>query len=111
MTTVIAVCSLILAFGALWFTSEVVKRIDNRTNSVITPQLHKALSAAGRADQAIDGLIKRLQVIEGQIQELKRSDRKPAGLSDIERQAAAITAALRENRRFAPMPAQYQLNG
>jgi hypothetical protein len=108
MTTVIAVCSLILAFGALWFTSEVVKRIDNRASSVITPQLHRALSAAGRADQAIDGLAKRLQTLEGQIQELKRSERKPA-LSDIERQAAAITAALRENRRFAP--AQYQLNG
>jgi peptidoglycan hydrolase CwlO-like protein len=103
MTTVLAICSLIIAFGALWFTSEVVKRLDNRAHAATMPHLQKALAAVGHAERAIEALARRVQDIETQIQKLQRA--APAAekpLAQIEREAAAIAAALRESQRFTP---------
>lgn len=103
MTTVLAICSLIIAFGALWFTSEVVRRLDNRAHAAMMPHLQKALAAIGHADRAIEGLAKRVQDLDAQVQKLQRAStpaEKP--LAQIEREAATIAAALRESQRFTP---------
>ena len=105
MTTVIAVLSFAMAFGAIWFTSEAVKRIDNSNDAVLRPHFRKFNKALDENRDAIRDLLARLDKLEKQVHLLKLAAALP---QTIEQEAAAIHAGINKLQRYAP---PVRLNG
>ena len=51
MIAVISVLSFVLAFGAIWFTSEALKRVDSYNDAKLRPHLLKVQQAANGVPQ------------------------------------------------------------
>ncbi len=105
MTTVIAVLSFAMAFGAIWFTSEAVKRTDNNHDARLRPQFGKINKALDENRDAIRVLLARLEKLEKQVHLLKLSAEVP---HTVEAEAASLHASLNELQRFKPT---VRLNG
>ncbi len=105
MTTVIAVLSFAMAFGAIWFTSEAVKRTDNNSDVRLRPYFARVNKALDENREAVRALHARLEKVERQMQLMKLAHEVPQAL---ERESAAIHAGINELQRFAP---NVRLNG
>jgi len=66
----LAVVAFILAFGALWFTSEVARRLDLRHQSELKPNMAPVQESLRRAEKQIRELSLGLQAAEQKIQSL-----------------------------------------
>lgn len=105
MTTVIAVLSFAMAFGAIWFTSEAVKRTDNNHDARLRPYFGKVNKALDENRDAVRVLHARLEKLEKQVHLLKLAHAVP---QSVERETAAIHAGIDELQRFTP---NVRLNG
>jgi len=105
MTTVIAVLSFAMAFGAIWFTSEAVKRIDNGSDARLRPQFRKIDKALDEDRAAMRALLARLEKLEKRVQLLTIAAEVPQSVSS---EAAAIQTGINELQRYAPT---VRLNG
>lgn len=105
MTTVIAVLSFAMAFGAIWFTSEAVKRIDNSSDAQLRPYFRKFNRALDEDRDALRALLARLEKLEKQVQLLRLVQEVP---QSVEREAADIHAGIDNLQRFTP---SIRLNG
>jgi len=105
MTTVIAILSFAMAFGAIWFTSEAVKRVDNNSDARLRPHFNKINKALDENRDAIRVLHARLEKLEKQVHLLKLVGEVP---QTIEAEATAVHAGINELQRFTPT---VRLNG
>lgn len=108
MAVFLAVIALLMAFGALWFTSEIARRLDLRSQAVLKPSMAPVQDSLRRAEKQIRELALGLQDAEQQIKTLNArsgvlergktkptaSDNQPAPLSTLD--------ILRGAQRFYP---------
>jgi hypothetical protein len=99
MTTVIAVLSFAMAFGAIWFTSEAVKRIDNNHDARLRPRFAKIDKALDEHRDAIRVLMARMEKLDKQVHLLRLSAEVPRA---VETEVAAVHAGINELQRFTP---------
>ncbi len=105
MTAVIAALSCIMAFGAIWFTSEALKRVDSFNDARLRPHLNKIHQAVGEVHETLDGLKGRLDLLEKKVHVLRlNADLPPV----IEQEVSALHANINEARNFSP---SIRLNG
>lgn len=107
MGTVLAVFAFILSFGALWFTSEILKRIDGHTETAIKPHLKAFETSLGNHTDALDRLSRRMDTLEVDVRTLKAQSQSTAGLEHEMKSLGTVLAAA-EAKRFAP---SIRLNG
>jgi len=105
MTTVIAVLSFAMAFVAIWFTSEAVKRIDNNSDARLRPYFRKINQALDENRDVARAMQARLEKLEKQVRLLKLAAEVP---HTVETEAAAVHAGISELQRFTPT---VRLNG
>jgi|GEM_PF-3582422 len=70
MSIFLAVIAFFMAFGALWFTSEIARRLDLRGKAAIKPDIAPVLESLRRAEKQIRDLAHGLDAAERQIQAL-----------------------------------------
>lgn len=105
MTTVIAVLSFFMAFGAIWFTSEALKRVDSYNDARLRPHLKKVHQAVGEVWETLNGLKGRLDLLEKKVHVLKlNADLPPV----IEQEVNALYAGINKARDSFP---SIRLNG
>ena len=105
MIAVISVLSFVLAFGAIWFTSEALKRIDNYNDAKLKPHLRKIHQIVGGVDETMRTLKGRLELLEKQVHILKlKADLPPI----LEKEATALQANLHQTQQNIPT---IRLNG
>lgn len=105
MTAVLAFLAFIMAFGAIWFTAEALKRIDARNDVMLKPHLRKITASVDKNHETLLSLMKRLEQIERQVKILKLKADLPPG---IERETASIHSGLDGIHRYSP---SIRLNG
>lgn len=105
MTTVIAVLSFAMAFVAIWFTSEAVKRVDNNSDARLRPYFRKINQALDENRDTVRAMHARLEKLEKQVRLLKLAAEVP---HTVEPEATAIHAGINELQRFTP---NVRLNG
>jgi len=99
MIAVISVLSFVLAFGAIWFTSEALKRVDSYNDAKLRPHLLKVQQAANGVNETLQALNGRVELLERQIHTLKlKADLAPA----LEQEAAALQANLHKVHKSIP---------
>lgn len=99
MTAVIAVLAFIMAFAAIWFTSEAVKRIDTRNEAMLRPHFRKINAVIDANHMALQALRARVDQMEKQVRTLKLHAELPAA---TEQEAAAINSGLNDLRKYTP---------
>ena len=99
MTAVIAVLSFIMAFGAIWFTSEALKRVDNFNTARMKPHIGKVYRAIDGVNETILSLQGRMERLEKQVRVLQLNTELPPA---IERETMALQADLGETPKFVP---------
>ncbi len=70
MTMFLALVALLLAFGALWFTSEIARKIDMRGQISINPKSHTLQESLRHTERQIRELKRGLQAAEQKLQSL-----------------------------------------
>ena len=105
MTGVLAFLAFAMAFGAIWFTSEALRRIDTRNDAMLKPHLSRIHQSVDKNQETLKSLKKRLDQLEKQVRILKLSAELPP---EIEREAASLQAGLTDLQRFTPT---IRLNG
>ncbi len=70
MSIFLAVVAFFMAFGALWFTSEIARRLDMNSRSAIQPQMAPLQESLRRAERQIRDLALSLEAAERKIQSL-----------------------------------------
>lgn len=70
MTIFLAVIAFLMAFGALWFTSEIARRLDLRSQLVLKPNMAPVQDSLRRAEKQIRELTLGLQAAEQKINSL-----------------------------------------
>jgi len=99
MTTVIAALSFVMAFGAIWFTSESLKRVDNFNSARMKPHMGKVHRAIDEVHSTVLSLKGRMEALEKDVRMLKvKGDLSPI----IERDTAALHAELGKVEQFYP---------
>jgi len=105
MTAVLAFTAFIMALGAIWFTSEAMRRIDARNDVMLKPHLRKIFAAVDENEETLRSLRKRMEGLEKQVHLLKiKADLPP----EIEQETAVIRSELNDQERFTPT---VRLNG
>ena len=105
MTAVIGVLAFVMAFGAIWFTSEAVKRVDTRNDTMLRPHFRKINAALDENQNAVRTLQARMAKLEKQVHILKLNAEIPPGLAE---ESAAIRSGLDNLQNYAPT---IRLNG
>lgn len=99
MTAVLAVLAFVMAFGAIWFTTEVLKRVDSRNEAWLKPHLRKINAAVDQNHETLLALKKRMDQLDHEVRMLKLKAELPAA---VEQETADIRQGLDENQRFTP---------
>ena len=76
MIAVIAVLSFVMAFGAIWFTTEALKRVDNFNDAKMRPHLTKI-------NQAVKGVNENMRTLNGRMELLEKQVHTPQLKADI----------------------------
>jgi hypothetical protein len=71
MIAVIAVLSFVMAFGAIWFTTEALKRVDNFNDAKMRPHLTKINQAVKGVNENMRTLNGRMELLEKQVHTLQ----------------------------------------
>lgn len=105
MIAVISVLSFILAFGAIWFTSEALKRVDSYNDARLRPHIGKVNRTIDDVQETIRSMKGRMERLEKQIHILRLNAELPPV---IESETAALQSDLRKTENFIP---SVNLNG
>ncbi|NQV84806.1 MAG: hypothetical protein HQ494_13415 [Rhodospirillales bacterium] len=96
MIAVISVLSFVLAFGAIWFTSEALRRVDNYNDAKLKPHLLKIHQTTNAVEDALRALKGRVELLEKQVHTLKLAASLPAAL---ETETPALQAGLQNTNQ------------
>lgn len=105
MTTVVAALAFIMAFGAIWVTTEILKRVDSRNEAWMKPHLKKMQAAVDQNHEALMALRQRMDILEKDVRVLKARASVPP---QVEKETAAMQSGLNDAERLSP---SVQLNG
>ncbi|MCK5777911.1 MAG: hypothetical protein KAH11_03910 [Rhodospirillales bacterium] len=75
MSIFIAVVAFFMAFGALWFTSEIARRLDLKNQSAVKPHMGPMQESLRRAERQIRELTLGLEAAERKIRSLDTRNR------------------------------------
>ena len=108
MAETLSIVAIFVAFVAVWFTAEVVKRLNQRSDPSQNPFVIALAQGLEQKDRWIVGLDQRLKVLEGEVRALRNEDvlgagRRPA--AEIERDLDSIARGLRKARALQQEPA------
>ena len=108
MAETLSIVAVFVAFVAVWFTAEVVKRLNQRSDPSLNPFVIALAQGLEQKDRWIVGLDQRLKVLEGEVRALRNEDvlgagRRPA--AEIERDLDSIARGLRKARALQQEPA------
>ena len=101
MATVVAVIAVLIALGALWFTSEVIKRFDGQARLLLKPELVAVNADLAHADQTVRTLERRVADLERQVRILRKTAGDPTVGEEVGFAAVIPTGAF-EARHFTP---------
>ena len=104
MFAVISVFSFAMAFGAIWFTSEALKRLDFNQEALLRPYLRKINQAFDEQRDANRALQARVESLEKQVRVLKLHAETAVG----QRELSTIAPVASEAQHYAP---SVRLNG
>ena len=101
MAETLSIVAVFVAFVAVYFTAEVVKRLNQRTDPSQNPFVIALAQGLEQKDRWIVGLDQRLKTLEGEVRALRNEDalgpgRRPA--AEIERDLDSIARGLRKAR-------------
>lgn len=99
MTAVIGVLAFVMAFGAIWFTSEAVKRVDTRNDAMLRPHFRKINAAIDENRDALRSLQDRLAKLEKQVHILRLNAELPSAVAE---ESAALRSAFGNPQHFTP---------
>ena len=105
MIAVIAVLSFVMAFGAIWFTTEALKRVDNYNDAKLKPHLNKIHLAFRGIDENLRAFKGRMELLEKQIHTLQLKADIPQA---IQQEASALHADFHKTQQSFPT---VRLNG
>jgi hypothetical protein len=111
MAETLSIVAIFVAFVAVWFTAEVVKRLNQRSDPSQNPFVIALAQGLEQKDRWIVGLDQRLKVLEGEVRALRNEDALGAGrrpASEIERDLDSIARGLRRARALQQEPAPSQ---
>lgn len=108
MAETLSIVAVFVAFVAVYFTAEVVKRLNQRMDPSQNPFVVALAQGLEQKDRWIVGLDQRLKVLEGEVRMLRNEDalgpgRRPA--AEIERDLDSIARGLRKARALQQEPA------
>jgi hypothetical protein len=101
MAETLSIVAVFVAFVAVYFTAEVVKRLNQRTDPSQNPFVIALAQGLEQKDRWIIGLDQRLKVLEGEVRALRNEDAHQAGrrpAAEIERDLDSIARGLRKAR-------------
>lgn len=101
MAETLSIVAIFVAFVAVWFTAEVVKRLNQRSDPSQNPFVIALAQGLEQKDRWIVGLDQRLKVLEGEVRTLRNEDALGAGrrpAAEIERDLDSIARGLRKAR-------------
>jgi len=98
MTTVLAVLAFVMAFGAIWFTTEVLKRVDSRNDAWLKPHLNKINAVVIENQETLLTLRKRMDHFEHEVRMLKLKAELPTAIE----QKTAVRSERGEDQRSTP---------
>ncbi len=108
MITFLAIAAFFMAFGALWFTSEIARRTDALGQSAVKPHVTPLEKAISRAEMQISELTLGLEAAEKNIQALKAEKLERDKILGFETPPNAVNLQpstldiLRRNQKFYP---------
>jgi hypothetical protein len=105
MFAVMSVISIAMAFVAIWFTSEALKRLDFNHEALLRPYLRKINAALDEHREASRAMQARLEALEKQVRILKLHAEMPQAAAH---EVAAAQPVIGELQRFTP---SVRLNG
>jgi len=105
MIAVIAVLSFVMAFGAIWFTTEALKRVDNFNDAKMRPHLTKINQAVKGVNENMRTLNGRMELLEKQVHTLQLKADIP---QVIQQEASALHLDLLKAQQNIPT---VRLNG
>lgn len=105
MAETLSLVAIFVSFVAVYFTAEVVKRLNQRTDPSQNPFVIALAQGLEQKDRWILGLDQRLKTLEGEVRLLRNEDtlgpgRRPA--AEIERDLDSIARGLRKARSLYP---------
>jgi hypothetical protein len=105
MAETLSLVAIFVSFVAVYFTAEVVKRLNQRTDPSQNPFVIALAQGLEQKDRWIIGLDQRLKTLEGEVRLLRNEDalgpgRRPA--AEIERDLDSIARGLRKARTLYP---------
>ena len=105
MIAVIAVLSFVMAFGAIWFITEALKRVDNFNDAKMRPHLTKINQAVKGVNENMRTLNGRMELLEKQVHTLQLKADIP---QVIQQEASALHLDLLKAQQNIPT---VRLNG
>jgi hypothetical protein len=105
MIAVIAVLSFVMAFGAIWFTTEALKRVENFNDAKLRPHLTKINQAVKGVNENMRTLKGRMELLEKQVHTLQLKADIP---QVIQQEASALHLDLLKAQQNIPT---VRLNG
>ena len=88
-----------MSLGALWLTSEALRRSDSLGEALVRPHLRSVTSRLADNRASLHSIDVRLETLERQVKMLMTRHQAPAGLGD---ETQALRDAVDEARRFNP---------
>jgi len=99
MAVVLGTLAFIMSLGALWLTSEALRRSDGMGEALVRPHLREVKSRLADNRATLHSIDVRLEKLEHQVKILMSVRRAPAELGE---QTQAIRDAVEDVRRFDP---------
>jgi len=99
MAVVLGTLAFIMSLGALWLTSEALRRSDGLGEALVRPHLREVKSRLADNRATPHSIDVRLETIERQVKILMSANRAPAELVE---QTQVMRDAVEDVRRFDP---------
>ncbi len=101
MAETLSIVAVFVAFVAVYFTAEVVKRLNQRTDPSQNPFVIALAQGLEQKDRWIVGLDQRLKNLEGEVRALRHEDTLGPGrrpMAEIEKDLDSVARGLRKAR-------------
>lgn len=102
MATLVALVAVLIALGALWFTSEVIKRFDGHSRLLLKPEMGAVAAELAEARQRAITLDRRIADLERQLRMVRKAAGDPAATDDETPLAPMMPPGAFEARHFTP---------
>jgi len=99
MGAILGALGFIMAFGAIWFTTEAIRRADGKGDALIRPYIRDIKSRMANNQTLLIELDKRLEAIERKVENIQYANHAPPDLQD---QVEAMRYGIDQAKTFQP---------